>query len=49
MAKECLLTPKLRNPWNGKEEQEAEERKEIREVINCPEPQPLLWRQRSPT
>jgi len=46
-TKECLLTPKLRKPWNGKEEREPEEMKEMKEmseVMNCREPQPLVWR-----
>jgi len=43
--KKCLLTPKLRKPWNGKEEKEPEGRKRTREVRHCPEPQPLVWRQ----
>jgi len=47
--KECLLTPKLRKPWNGKEEKEPQEMKDMREVMNCPEPEPLVWKQWSPT
>jgi len=45
----CPLTRKLLKSWNGREEKEEKNAKQMREVMNCPRPQHLVWRPRSPT
>jgi len=44
--KKWLLIPKGLKSWNGNKEIKAREKKE---GMNCPELQPLVWRQWSPT
>jgi len=45
-SKEWLLTQKPRKLWSG---DRTKAKKEMKEVMNCPEPRPVVWRQRLPT